>query len=182
MPVKQGLTRLLPPEKLAAAAPEPAPRPLADAVKRLLRVGEERITVKGTDDLLIHRARCCSPIMGEAIVGYITRGKGVSVHAQSCPNVLSQVYDPERRIAVEWERGGGDGSYEVRIAVEVRDRPGLLAALTAAVAGTQTDIRNAEARTFDDRDAAIDFTVRINDLKHLERVVKAIRSVSGVIG
>jgi GTP diphosphokinase / guanosine-3',5'-bis(diphosphate) 3'-diphosphatase len=180
--VKQVLTRLLPPEKLAAVTPEPAPRPLTDAVKRLLRVGDERITVKGTDDLLIHRARCCSPIMGEPIVGYITRGKGVSVHAQSCPNVLSQVYDPERRIAVEWERGGVDGSYEVRIAVEVRDRPGLLAALTAAVAGTHTDIRNAEARTFDDRNAAIDFTVRIGDLKHLERVVKAIRAVSGVIG
>ena len=108
-------------------------RPITDAVKRLLRVGEERITVKGSGDLLIYRAKCCNPIMGEPIVGYITRGKGVSVHAQTCPNVVNLMYDPERRIAVEWERGG-EGAYEVRIAVEVEDRPGLLAAITAVLA------------------------------------------------
>ena len=178
--VKQVVARLLPPEKLAAAPAEAPARPLTEAVKRFLRVGEERVKVKGTDDLLIYRARCCNPIMGEPIVGYITRGKGVSVHSQSCKNVLSQVYDPERRIAVEWERGG-EAAYEVRVAVQVQDRPGLLAALTAAVAGTSTDIRTAEARTFDDKTASIDLTLRIQDLKHLERVTKAIRGVSGVI-
>ena len=96
----------MPREKLEAAPPPDKPRPLADAVKRLLRVGDERIKVKGTDDLLIYRAKCCNPIMGEPIVGYITRGKGVSVHSQSCPNVVNLMYDPERRIAVEWESGG----------------------------------------------------------------------------
>jgi GTP pyrophosphokinase len=101
--------------------------PITDAVKRLLRVGEERITVKGSGDLLIYRAKCCNPIMGEPIVGYITRGKGVSVHSQNCPNVVNLMYDPERRIAVEWERGG-EGAYEVRIAAQVEDRPGVLAA------------------------------------------------------
>ena len=79
--------------------------------------------------------------MGEPIVGYITRGKGVSVHSQTCPNVVNLMYDPERRIAVEWERGG-DGAYEVRIAVAVEDRPGLLAAITAVLAGLNTDIRD----------------------------------------
>ena len=64
------------------------------------------VKVKGDDDLLIYRAKCCNPIMGEPIVGYITRGKGVSVHSQSCPNVTNLLYDPERRIAVEWEREG----------------------------------------------------------------------------
>ncbi|HEX6738678.1 MAG TPA: bifunctional (p)ppGpp synthetase/guanosine-3',5'-bis(diphosphate) 3'-pyrophosphohydrolase, partial [Vicinamibacteria bacterium] len=138
--MRQVLAKLLPPEKLEAPpAPEPErARPLAEAVKRLLRVGEERIKVKGTDDLLIYRAKCCNPIMGEPIVGYITRGKGVSVHAQTCPNVLNLMYDPERRIAVEWERGA-EGAYEVRIAVAVEDRPGLLAASTAVLAGMNTD-------------------------------------------
>ena len=75
--------------------------------------------MKGSDDLLIYRAKCCNPIMGEPIVGYITRGKGVSVHAQSCPNVANLFTTRERRIAVEWERGG-DGAYEVRIGVERR--------------------------------------------------------------
>jgi guanosine-3',5'-bis(diphosphate) 3'-pyrophosphohydrolase len=81
---------------------------------------------------------------------------------------------------VEWERGAG-GAYEVRIAVQVEDRPGLLAAITSILAGMNTDIRNAEAKTFDDRTASIDLTLRINDLKHLEKVVKSIRGVSGVI-
>jgi GTP pyrophosphokinase len=179
--MRQVLVKLVPSEKLdeAPAAPE-KPRPFADAVKRLLRVGDERVKVKGTDDILVYRAKCCNPIMGEPIVGYITRGKGVSVHSQACPNVVNLMYDPERRIAVEWERGG-EAAYEVRIAVQVEDRPGVLAAITAAVAGMKTDIRTAEAKTFDDRMAFVDMTLRIQDLKHLEKVVKAIRGVTGVI-
>jgi GTP diphosphokinase / guanosine-3',5'-bis(diphosphate) 3'-diphosphatase len=178
--MRQVLARLVPAEKLEAPPPPEKPTPITDAVKRLLRVGEDRITVKGSGDLLIYRAKCCNPIMGEPIVGYITRGKGVSVHSQSCPNVTNLMYDPERRIAVEWERGG-EAAFEVRISVEVEDRPGLLAAITAVLAATNTDIRNAEARTFDDRTAAIELTLRIQDLKHLEKVTKSIRGVSGVI-
>jgi GTP pyrophosphokinase len=180
--LRQVISRLVPAEKLEAPAPAPErPRPLADAVKRLLRVGEERIKVKGEGGLLIYRAKCCNPIMGEPIVGYITRGKGVSVHAQSCPNVVSLMYDPERRIPVEWDRDGDGGAYAVRIAVEVEDRPGLLAAITTVLADMKTDIRTAEARTFDDRNASIELTLRIQDLKHLEKVVKAIRGLTGVI-
>jgi GTP pyrophosphokinase len=95
--------------------------------------------------------------------------------------VVNLMYDPERRIAVEWERGGEGGAYEVRIAVEVEDRPGLLADITAVLAGANTDIRDAQAKTFDDRTASIDLTLRIHDLKHLERVLKSIRGVSGVL-
>jgi guanosine-3',5'-bis(diphosphate) 3'-pyrophosphohydrolase len=178
--MRQVLSRLVPAEKLEAPPAPEKPSPITDAVKRLLRVGEERITVKGSGDLLIYRAKCCNPIMGEPIVGYITRGKGVSVHSLTCPNVVNLMYDPERRIAVEWERGG-EGAYEVRIAVEVEDRPGLLAAITSVLASMNTDIRTAEAKTFDDHTAMIDLTLRIQDLKHLEKVVKSIRGVSGVI-
>ena len=176
---RQILARLLPPEKLEQPAPEKA-RPVVEAVKRFLRRGDERITVRGTDDLLVYRAKCCNPIMGEPIVGYITRGKGVSVHSIHCPNVKNLVYDPERRIAVEWE-AGAEGGYEVRLSVELEDRPGALAAVTAALASMQTDVRDAQVRTFDDRTAAIELTVRINDLKHLDKVLKSVRGVSGVI-
>jgi guanosine-3',5'-bis(diphosphate) 3'-pyrophosphohydrolase len=178
--VRQFLARLLPPERLDVPPTSDGPRPLADAVKRLFRAGSDRITVSGNDDLLIYRAKCCSPIMGEPIVGYITRGKGVSVHSRNCPNVVNLIYDPERRISVEWAQSG-DQAYEVRISVEVQDRPGLLAAITTVLAGMDTDIRNAEARTFDDRTAAIELTVRVHDLKHLEKVTKAIRGVGGVM-
>jgi GTP pyrophosphokinase len=176
---RQVLVRLLPPEKLEQPAPE-KPRPVVEAVKRLLRRSEERIKVKGTDDLLVYRARCCNPIMGEPIVGYITRGKGVSVHSVNCPNVTNLVYDPDRRIAVEWEEGA-EGGYEVRLAVGLQDRPGALAAVTAVLAAMKTDVRDAQVRTFDDKTASIELTLRINDLKHLDRVLKSVRGVSGVI-
>jgi GTP pyrophosphokinase len=177
--VRQVLARLVPAEKLDRKAEE-KPRPVVDAVRRLLRRGDERITVKGTDDLLVYRAKCCNPIMGEPIIGYITRGKGVSVHSVNCANVTNLVYDPERRIAVEWEEGAG-GGYEVRLAVELEDRPGALAAVTAALAAMKTDVRDAQVRTFDDNTASIEITVRISDTKHLEKVLKSVRGVSGVI-
>ncbi|HXK09084.1 MAG TPA: bifunctional (p)ppGpp synthetase/guanosine-3',5'-bis(diphosphate) 3'-pyrophosphohydrolase [Vicinamibacteria bacterium] len=176
---RQVLARLIPPEKLEQPLPE-KPRPVVEAVKRFLRRSEERITVKGTDDLLVYRAKCCNPIMGEPIVGYITRGKGVSVHSVSCPNVQNLVYDPERRIAVEWE-AGAEGGYEVRLAVGLEDRPGALAAVTAVLAAMKTDVRDAQVRTFDDKTASIELTVRINDLKHLDKVLKSVRGISGVI-
>ena len=177
--VRQVLARIVPPEKLEKKTEE-KPRPVVDAMRRLLRRGDERITVKGTDDLLVYRAKCCNPIMGEPIVGYITRGQGVSVHSVNCPNVTNLLYDPERRIAVEWE-AGAEGGYEVRLAVELEDRPGSLAAVTAALAAVKTDVRDAQVRTFDDNTASIEITVRINDTKHLDKVLKAVRGVSGVI-
>ena len=181
--MRQVLQRLVPPEKLEAPPPPDKKRPLADAVKRLLRVGEAGVKVKGDNDLLIYRAKCCNPIMGEPIVGYITRGNGVSVHSQSCPNVKNLLYDPERRIAVEWDQGKktGEPVYDVRLSVEVEDRPGLLAAITAVLAGMNADIRNAEVRTFDDKTAAVELVLRIQDLKHLDKVVRSVRGVAGVL-
>ena len=181
--MRQVLQRLVPAEKLEAPPPPDKKRPLADAVKRLLRVGEAGVKVKGDNDLLIYRAKCCNPIMGEPIVGYITRGKGVSVHSQSCPNVKNLLYDPERRIAVEWDQAKktGEPVYDVRLSVEVEDRPGLLAAITAVLAGMNADIRNAEVRTFDDKTAAVELVLRIQDLKHLDKVVRSVRGVAGVL-
>ena len=92
----------MPAERLREKPPE---GPVTAAVKRVLGTGEEKIKVRGFDDVLVFRARCCNPIRGEKIVGYITRGKGVSVHSATCPNVVNLLYDPERRIDVEWDKG-----------------------------------------------------------------------------
>ena len=151
------------------------------AVKRVLGTGEEKIKVRGFDDLMVFRARCCNPIRGEKIVGYITRGKGVSVHSAACPNVVNLLYDPERRIDVEWDKGIEESRYTVRLTMEVEDRKGLLAAVSARVADINTNIKNMEARTGEDG-ARIDMTVEISDLKHLEKVIKSLRAVDGVIG
>jgi GTP pyrophosphokinase len=146
--------------------------------------GDEKIKVRGIDDLMVFRAGCCNPIMGEAIVGYVTRGKGVSVHAASCPNVLNLLYHPERRIDVEWEKSQDATSrYTVRLTMQVEDRKGILADVSSRIADINTNITNVEARSAsnDDRRGRIDITVEIRDLKHLERVMKSLRRVEGVL-
>ncbi len=142
---------------------------------------KERITVRGFDDLLVFRARCCNPIRGEKIVGYITRGKGVSVHSVRCSNVLNLLYDPERRIEVAWGRGRDPAPYVVQLAIQVEDRRGILADVSARIAGIDTNIRNVEATSGDDRCGRISVTVEIKDVKHLNRVIKSLRDVTGVL-
>jgi len=131
---------------------------------------------------MVFRARCCNPIRGEKIVGYITRGKGVSVHSATCPNVVNLLYDPERRIDVEWDKGNEGSRYTVKLTMEVEDRKGLLAAVSAKIAGINTNIKNMEARTGEGEHARIDVTIEISDLKHLEKVIKSLRGVDGVLG
>ncbi len=179
---KQLLARLVPADRLREKAPEGA---ITAAVKRAFGGGEEKIKVRGSDDVLVFRARCCNPILGEKIVGYITRGKGVSVHSATCPNVVNLMYDPERRIEVEWDKARASTAgthYTVRLTMEVEDRKGVLAAVSAKIADINTNIKNMEARTGDpDQRARIDVTVEISDLKHLERVIKSLKSVNGVL-
>ena len=176
---KQVIARLVPADRLKEKPPE---GPVTAAVKRVLGTGEEKIKVRGFDDLMVFRARCCNPIRGEKIVGYITRGKGVSVHSATCPNVVNLLYDPERRIDVEWDKGTEESRYTVKLTMEVEDRKGLLAAVSARVADINTNIKNMEARTDEGQAARIDMTVEISDLKHLEKVIKSLRSVDGVLG
>ena len=160
---------------------------VVSVVKRVLRRpgggADDKIKVHGTDDVLVVRARCCSPIRGEKIVGYITRGKGVSVHSALCSNVVSLMFDPERRIDVEWDGGSGDHApYTVRLTMQVEDRKGMLAEISAKVSDINTNITNLEARTGDDRRGRIDMTVEIKDMTHLQKVIKSIKGVQGVIG
>src|SRR5688572_6635301 len=185
-----GYGKLSPRTVLQKAAPVPlkekAPESgVVSAVKRVLMPGSgsDKIKVRGTDDILVFRAKCCNPIRGERIVGYITRGKGVSVHAGNCPNVINLMFDPERRIDVEWDSAGGDQApYTVRLTMQVEDRKGMLAEISAKVSDINTNITNMEARTGDDQHARIDMTVQIRDVKHLDKVIKSIKGVEGVLG
>ena len=173
------LDKIVPQDQLKEQAPE---HPMVSAVKRVLRPGSEpdRIKVRGADDVMVFRARCCNPIRGEKIVGYITRGKGVSVHSAKCANVVNLMYDPERRIEVEWDKGSDIQPYTVRLAIDVEDRKGMLAELSKRIADINTNITNVEARTGDQR-GRIDVTVEIKDVKHLEQVIKSVRGVEGVL-
>src|SRR3954463_2781505 len=175
---KNVLAKFVPQEELKEAPPEGS---IASVVRRVLGgADDDKITVHGIDDLMVFRARCCNPIRGETIVGYITRGKGVSVHAATCPNVLNLLYDPERRIAVEWAKGADGTPYTVRLTIQVEDRKGILADVSSKIAGINTNIRNVEA-TVDDQMGRIDMTVEISDVKHLQKVIKSLRSIAGVV-
>ena len=167
------------PEGLKArAAPESK---LTSVVKRVLGLGEDvKIQLQGMDDLLVYRAKCCDPIRGEEIIGYITRGKGVSVHSKDCPNVQNLMYGADRRIDVEWAgRPEGKESYAVHLTVVSADRPGILAAISTAVSDVRSNILDLSARTDEER-GVIDMTVEIPDMKHLEKVISSIEQVDGV--
>jgi GTP diphosphokinase / guanosine-3',5'-bis(diphosphate) 3'-diphosphatase len=175
---KQLLDKLVPRDELKEKPPEGA---VAQVVRRVLGTGEEKIKVRGFDDLLVFRARCCNPIRGEQIVGYITRGKGVSVHSANCPNVVNLLYDPQRRIDVEWDKGVDSARYTVRLTMQVEDRKGILADVSSKIADIKTNITNLEARTDEDKRGRIDMTVEISDVKHLQKVIKSLRGVEGVL-
>jgi len=172
------LARLVGQEALRERTAEPA-NPVA---RRVSSSGDDqKIKVRGIDDLLVFRARCCNPIRGESIVGYITRGKGVSVHSASCPNVLNLMFDPERRIDVEWDTGQDALPYIVRLKISVEDRRGILADVSSRIADIDTNIKDVEATVGVDHRGSIRMTVEISDLKHLERVMKSIQNVDGVL-
>jgi len=158
------------------------PSSLASVVRRVFGGDQNNnaIRVKGHGDLLVYRARCCNPIRGEAIVGYVTRGKGVAVHAVNCPNVTNLLYEPERKIDVEWSQDDGTPSaYPVKLTVFCDDRFGMLKQITAVISDTQTNIRNIEART-NNGQANVDIVLDIADLKHLENIVSGVRKIPGV--
>ena len=155
---------------------------LASVVRRVFGAdhGNHAIRVKGHGDLLVYRARCCNPIRGEAVVGYVTRGKGVAVHAVNCPNVTNLLYEPERKIDVEWARDDDTPSaYPVKITVFCDDRFGMLKQITAVISDTKTNIRNVEARTSNGQ-ANVDVILDIADLKHLENIIQGVRKIPGV--
>ncbi|MEQ1886925.1 MAG: bifunctional (p)ppGpp synthetase/guanosine-3',5'-bis(diphosphate) 3'-pyrophosphohydrolase [Bryobacteraceae bacterium] len=173
----------LAPDQVTAEVPEPTPAPaVSHTGDRGAADSDLVIKVKGSDDLLVYRAKCCNPIRGEAIVGYVTRGKGVAVHAVHCTNVQNLMYEVERKIDVEWARAASD-SFLVKLVVHSEDRPGLLNQLTTILFHEQCNIRSLEARGDDGPDtdgAVVEITVEVKDKKQLERVVSGIRRMPGI--
>ncbi len=167
------------PEQTGAPAPPPPP---PSAGRRTGENGDLVLEVKGAGDLLSYRAKCCNPIRGEPIIGYITRGKGVAVHSTACPNVNNLMYESERRIEVEWARAQQE-AFRVNLTVYSEDKPGILNRLTSVLTHENSNIRSLEARGDDKRgvDAAIvEMAVEVRDMKQLERVMMAMRRIPGV--
>jgi GTP pyrophosphokinase len=176
---KNIISRLLP--EGAKETEQPEESRFTSVVKRVLGIGgEAKLKVSGFDELLVYRAKCCNPIRGEDVIGYITRGKGVAVHSRNCPNVQNLMYDSARKIEVEWAGVAPTSeAYAVPLTIETENRTGMLAEIAAAVADVGSNIVNAEAHVKGDR-GAIDLVVEIPDKKHLERVIASIQRIGGV--
>jgi GTP pyrophosphokinase len=133
-------------------------------------------------DVMMYRATCCNPIPGEAIVGYITRGKGVAVHSVACPNVQNLLYEVERKIDVEWAKESAE-SFDVQISISTDDRPGMLAQFTQVLFNESSNIRSLEARGDAERDgdgAIVDIKMEVKDKRQLEKILSALRRIPGV--
>ena len=169
------------PDKVPVEAPE-QPKPAPGAAPGQQSDEDLVIKVRGVDDLLVYRARCCNPIRGESIVGYVTRGKGIAVHSVNCANVQSLMYEVERKIDVEWARAVSE-PFNVKMVIQTDDRPGMLNQLTSVLFHEQSNIRSLEARQDDKRSgdgAVVEMTIEIRDKKQLERVSSAVRRIPGV--
>jgi len=154
------------------------PPALVSKVKRMLGIRDQGILVLGQDNLMVYRAKCCTPIKGDPIVGYVTRGRGVAVHSTSCPNVQNLMYQSERRITVQWSDAAQD-IYPVTLLIRAKDRPGLLASITKAISAVGANIRFLDSRP-DNLQARVEATLDIGDRDQLERILKSIKRISGV--
>ena len=139
------------------------------------------ILVSGHDDVLVNIGRCCSPLPGEAIIGFITRGRGVTIHQKDCNRARDM--DPARKIDVEWGNSDEEqkGSYRVVICILTQDRPGVLAEVTSKIASTSVNILKAEAKISQDLIGSLEFELGLKDLAQLERVVSLLQQIPAVI-
>ncbi len=172
----QIIGRLVPSERLEKEKAKEETR-LARLIKRVTKKPHDAIIVKGIEDVMIRFAGCCNPVPGDKVVGYITRGRGVTVHTADCSSVLSD--DSDRRVEVEWDLRK-DYSHPVRIRIISSDRKGLLADISSSLTSNQANIVNAQVTTKEDR-AIGTFQIEIRDLKHLQQVTRSLEKIKGVL-
>jgi len=140
--------------------------------------GSKGVRIQGVDGLMVRYAQCCQPVPGDPVVGYVTRGRGVSIHRSDCPNLLLLAHEPERRLEIDWQEAQGE-RFVVRLALEGNDRRGLYADVASAVSSTGTDIKSMDLRSTDGRTIG-SMLVEVENLTHLEKIIRATRRVKGI--
>jgi GTP pyrophosphokinase len=170
------------PDSLPPEPPAEPPKPPESRKNAPVGDGDLAIHVTGIDQVMVYRAKCCNPLRGEPIVGYITRGKGIAVHSAQCPNVQNLMYEVERKIDVDWARSDSE-PLPVKIVIYTDDRPGILNQMTSILSAESSNIRTLEARADSSRQdeaAIVDITMEVRDKKQLDRVITAFRRIPGV--
>ncbi len=160
---------------------EPVPKKsLKSFFKPAAKPASGGMKISGMDNMLIHLSKCCNPVPGDKILGFITRGRGVSVHTADCTNIGDLTFDKDRLVDVSW----GDlqaAAHAVKISVQTKDKPGLLASVSSSISAAEANITHAEVTTNEDKQAMLLFTIDIRDVEHLNRIIKNIEAIKGVI-
>jgi len=173
----QIIGRLLPPEKLEQKEGREEGR-LKSLIQKITRASpRDALLIKGIDNVMVRYAGCCNPVPGDKVVGFITRGRGVTIHTADCQNVVDD--DPNRKVEVEWD-SKKEYTYPVRIRIYSEDKKGLLAEISSSISSGGANITNARVDTTDDKKAIGLFELQVSDLNHLKRVVKGIEKIKGV--
>ncbi len=158
---------------------EPAKPSKLTRIVEQIRGGPKGVKIQGMDNLMVRYSQCCQPVPGDDVIGYITRGRGVSIHRTDCPNILKFSEHPERRVDIDWQADAAQLLF-VRIVVEGTDRRGLLSDIAKAITNTGTNIQSASTDAVEGGMHG-EFVIEIEDLSHLTKVMKAVKKVKGVV-
>jgi GTP pyrophosphokinase len=173
----QIIGKILPQERLEQQREEHEEGRLKGLFKKITRAPKDALLIKGIDNVMVRYAGCCNPLPGDRVVGFITRGRGVTIHAADCQNAMDD--DPNRKVEVEWD-STKEYSYPVRIQIYSDDKKGLLAEISNSISSNEANIRNARVDTTEDKKAISTFEVEIRDLNHLKKVIRALEKIKGV--
>jgi GTP diphosphokinase / guanosine-3',5'-bis(diphosphate) 3'-diphosphatase len=166
------------PEEKVTEARKKASSPL-QRIARKIRKTDKGVRIQGVDNLMVRYSQCCQPVPGDDVIGYVTAGRGVSIHRKDCPNVLNLSQDPERRVEIEWSAEQGDRFF-VKLYTRGTDRRGILSDIAKAISDTGTNIQHADIRAVEEGMLG-EFVVEVQDLPHLSRVMKKISQIKGVL-
>lgn len=175
----QIMSRLKPPESEEKQA-QGSPLTELEGRRKPIVEDDRAVKVKGGRDILMKLSKCCNPVPGDRIMGYITRGRGLTIHAVGCPNLEALDYDKDRLVEVEWD-SATEGTHAVKVSVLTIDQTGVLANVSSAISECQANISRAEITTREDQKAVLDFVIEVTNTLHLDRTLKAIECVEGVI-
>jgi GTP pyrophosphokinase len=173
----QIIGKILPPERLEQKEEVEEGR-LKRFIQRVTHGGpKDALLIKGVDNVVVRYAGCCNPLPGDKVVGFITRGRGVTIHTSDCKNVIDN--DPQRKVEVEWD-SAKEYIYPVRIRIYSDDKKGMLAEISNSITSHEANITNARVETTDEKKAIGTFEVEIRDLNHLKKVIKGLEKIKGV--
>ena len=152
------------------------------AEKFIKKIGlrDSSVKIRGIGDLMVHLSKCCAPVPGDQIIGFVTRGRGLSIHTVDCPNIDELDYDKDRLVEVSWDPDKSM-THSIKIAVLTMDQPGMLAQISSAITTAKANINHADITTTEDRKAFLNFVIDIKDTSQIEKVLKNIRRISGII-